>query len=156
MIARCGMTLFGMILLAPAYAQQGLLAVPTPAPAQDTSNTGCIEKLQIPAYPLLARQARLTGTLSVTVDLGTNGNIEKVSARSQLNNDRAQSVLLMPIESVLRKSRFRRECAGKQITLVFEFGLYGDPYDDQQQEVAFGSPNRFFITARPPIPANSH
>lgn len=150
------MMLFGLILLAPACAQQGLLAVPTPAPAQDTSNAACFEKLRIPAYPLLARQAHLTGTLWVTVDLGSNGNVEKVSARSQLNNDRAQSVLLAPVESVLRKSQFRRGCAGKQITLVFEFGLYGDPYDGQQQEVAFGSPNRFFITARPPIPTNSH
>jgi hypothetical protein len=56
----------------------------------------------------------------------------------------------MPVQSViLNKARFRAGCAGKQITLIFDFSITGDPSDRQQQEVAFGFPNRFYISARP-------
>jgi hypothetical protein len=78
--------------------------------------------------------------------------VEKISAQSHLNNDRAQAFLLTPIEISLRKSQFRGDCAGKRLVLEFEFRLDGDPYDRQTQEIAFGYPNRFWITARPPIP----
>jgi hypothetical protein len=32
---------------------------------------------------------------------------------------------------------------------IFDFRITGDPSDGQQQEAAFGFPNRFWITARP-------
>jgi hypothetical protein len=112
----------------------------------------CVEKIPIPPYPPLARQARLAGTLSVNARLGLKGIVGEVSAQSHLNNDRAQAILLMPIENALRQAQFRSDCVGKLVTLEFQFRINGDPYDRQTQEVAFGYPNRFWITARPPVP----
>lgn len=148
MIAIRGIVLLGLVWLFPASAQQ---TGPT-ASTQDATNAVCAEKIQMPSYPSLARQARIVGTISVTVQLGPNGTVEKISAQSHLNNDRAQAILLTPIEMSLRKSQFRGDCAGMLLVLEFEFRLDGDPYDRQTQEIAFGYPNRFWITARPPIP----
>jgi TonB family protein len=148
MIAIRRTLLLGLVWLFPGSAQQTEPAAPT----QDATNTACAEKIGLPVYPPLARQARIEGTLSVTVEVGTNGAVERISAQSHVNNDRAQAILLTAIETSLRKSQFRSDCAGKRLVLEFEFRLTGDPYDRQTQEVAFGYPNRFFITARPPIP----
>jgi hypothetical protein len=114
----------------------------------------CVQKIQIPSYPALARQARVAGKLSVNVKLGENGIVSEVSAQSHLNNDKAQAILLMPIETALRQAQFRSDCAGKVVILEFDFGLNGDPSDRQTQEAAFGYPNHFWITARPPVPIN--
>ena len=144
------MTLFGLILLLlPVCGQQTRSSEPTPGQANDNPNAACVEMLQLPTYPLLARQAGLAGTLSVTVNIGPDGKVERLSARSKLNNDRAQSVLLMPVEKAIRGSQFGRDCTGKQVILFFEFRINGDPSDRQQQEIAFGFPNRFWITTRP-------
>ena len=64
------------------------------------------------------------------------------------------AILLTPIEKALRQAQFRTDCAGKLVILEFDFHIDGDPYDRQTQEVAFGYPNRFWITARPPVPIN--
>ncbi len=148
MNATLGTVVLGLVWLFPVSAQQF-------GPTQDPTNAICAERIEIPSFPMLARQARLSGTLSVKVKLGPNGAVAEVSAESQLNNDRAQPVLLTPIERALRKSRFRPNCAGKVVILEFTFGIDGDPYDGQTQEIAFGYPNRFWITTRPPIPVNN-
>ena len=137
-----------LFALAPANAQR--MSEITDSEAHEITNSYCLENVRFPSYPPLARQARLQGTLVVTVSLGRDATVETVSAEAHLNNDRAKSVLLTPIEIVLKKSsQFRRDCGGKQVVLVYEFRLTGDPYDGQQQEIAFGYPNRFWITSRP-------
>src|SRR5215467_7702072 len=84
-----GTVVLGFVWLFPVSAQQSGSNVS----AQDPTNAICAEKIEIPSFPLLARQARLSSTLSVNVKLGTNGVVDEVSAQSHLNNDRAQAVL---------------------------------------------------------------
>src|SRR5688572_28915184 len=79
---------------------------------EDTTNAECIERVQISPYPQLARQARIAGTLLVTVKLGQNGTVQDIAAESHLNHDMAKGLLLKFIEPVLRKAQFRRDCAG--------------------------------------------
>jgi hypothetical protein len=109
----------------------------------------------IPEFPPLARQARLSGTLTVVVSLAQDAKVKEISAQSHLNNDRAQAILLTPVEKAIRKSDFAPSCGGKDVTFTFEFRINGDPYCHQRQEVTFGYPNHFSITIRPPIPTNS-
>jgi len=122
---------------------------------QGGRNSQCIASFPIPGYPGLARRARLVGTLTVVVSLDQDGKIRRIAAQAHLNNDRAQSALLTPIENAIRKSDFLPSCGGKDVTLTFEFRINGDPYDRQQEEVTFGYPSHFTISARPPIPTNS-
>ena len=150
MIGSSTAKLLGLLYMLPAFAQP----IPSTS-ATDNTNMACVEHLQIPTYPPLARQARLAGTLVVTVELSADATVRNVTAESKLNNNGARIVLERPTEIYLRKSQFSKECAGKTVVLLFEFQINGDPNDRQQQEVAFGYPNRFFITARPPLMANN-
>ena len=110
----------------------------------DTSNAACVERLELPTYPLLARQARLAGTLSVTVRLDHNAVVDNVTAKADLNNNGAQGALFVPVKNaIFHKAQFRQDCADKEVILVFDFRITGDPSDAQQQEAAFGFPNRF-------------
>jgi hypothetical protein len=156
MDAKCIATsLFSLLILVPVCAQQRPPVNAEESPLRDGTNSQCVEKLQFPSYTPLARQARLQGTLIMTLSLGQDGTVAKVSAESHLNNDRPSGALLAPIERALQNSQFRRDCGAKQVILVFDFRISGDPYDGQQQEVAFGYPNRFFIASRPLPPTNS-
>jgi hypothetical protein len=146
MMITWGTIVCGIVLCVPSQAQQ-----PASIPPGDETNVACAQRVQIPSYPLLARQARLAGTLSVKVKLGANASVDEVSAQWHLNNDNAKAVLLAPIENALRKSQFRRDCAGKIVTLEYEFRISGDPNDRQTQEVEYGYPNHFWITTRPLI-----
>jgi hypothetical protein len=106
----------------------------------DATNAFCIEKVQFPTYTPLARNAALQGSIVVTLTVAVDGAVEKFDADARLNNERATGVLLAPVEYALRKSQFRRDCHGKQVTLVFEFRITGDASDRVQQETAFGYP----------------
>jgi len=47
---------------------------------QDTEpNTSCIERLQVPVYPPLAAAARVSGSVTATINLTTNGTIESTN-----------------------------------------------------------------------------
>src|SRR5262249_37933893 len=109
-----------------------------------TDNAACVERLELPKYPLLARQARLVETLSVTIMLDGSAAVEKITAKADLNNNGAQGVLFIPVQNaILHKAHFRQDCAGKEVILVFDFRITGDPSDAEQQEAAFGFPNPF-------------
>lgn len=135
-----------------ALSQAGAQQSGPASPVQDTTNAMCVENMQIPSYPPLARMARIEGTLSVTIKLGRDSAANEVSAQSRMSTDNGKEILVSAIETALRKSQFRRDCAGKVVVLQFEFRFEGDPYDRQTQEISFGYPNRFRITTRPPIP----
>jgi hypothetical protein len=102
--------------------------------------------MKLAAHPLLARQARLARTVTVLVDIDADGKVDRVFARSHLNH----GVMLVLIEKTIRSSAFKTGCARKQVTIEYEFFIGGDPSDLDQQEVAFGFPNRIWISTRPP------
>src|SRR5579872_3101879 len=104
MIARRDPALFALLVLLNALFIQAVSGQSPERGTSDPSNWACIEKLKLPVYPLLARQARLAGTLTVFVDIGADGAVERIGARSKLNNDRAQGVMLAPVEKTIRSS----------------------------------------------------
>jgi hypothetical protein len=48
-------------------------------PGTSSTNTECIERLQLPTYPPIAIQARITGTIMATIRLGQSGSMEALS-----------------------------------------------------------------------------
>src|ERR1700691_6746181 len=87
-----------------------------PAVAQNETNMSCVERLEIPSYPILAKQARITGVLTVTVPLGPDASAGRISSQwaSQWNSVSKPEGLFLPvIEKSLLESRFAKSCAGK-------------------------------------------
>jgi hypothetical protein len=110
------------------------------ASAQDTeSNMACVERLQMPLYPGLAHQARISGTVTAAVSIPAEGAV-RIDAKGHR--------LLAPyVEQAIRASTFRKACAGKSVKLIFNFSFDEDRY----KAVSFGYPNQFWITVPHPV-----
>ncbi len=106
------------------------------------TNTSCVDRLEMPVYPPLAQQARISGDLTVTVAINADGTIHTALPAG------AHRILSSAVENAVQASVFRKECRGKSVTLVFNFVVAGQP-DGKPQRVSFGYPNQFWITVPP-------
>jgi Gram-negative bacterial TonB protein C-terminal len=110
------------------------------------SNMSCVERLQMPVYPPLARAARIRGSVTVTVSIAADGSKKTTMSPS------AHLLLTAAIETALQASAFRTSCAGKSVTLVFNF-VFGSELDQGRlpQRVSFAYPNQFYVSTPPQI-----
>jgi hypothetical protein len=108
------------------------------------SNMSCVERLQVPVYPPLARAARIRGSVEASVLISADVSIQTTSGAHILSPS--------AVEKAIRASTFRKTCNGKSVTLIFNFVL-GEELDRDRlpQRVSFGYPNRFWISAPPQV-----
>jgi hypothetical protein len=93
-------------------------------PSQADSNMACVERLEIPRYPALATQARIEAKFT-----------------------RASSLFAPPVWKAINEGKFRPDCAGKIVKLVFHFRLQGASAGKPWQSVSFQYPNAFWIVS---------
>jgi hypothetical protein len=103
------------------------------------SNMSCVERLEVPVYPPLARAALVSGSVTATVVPGSDGTLQ--------TNAAGHLLLAAAVEKALRASSFRKTCGGKSVRLIFNFGFDSDP----GKRVSFGYPNQFWIAVPLPI-----
>ncbi len=110
----------------------------------EDSNMSCVERLQMPVYPRLAEQARISGSVTATVVVAPDGSLQTKAA--------GHPILAPAVEKAIRASAFRTYCAGKSVRLVFDFVL-GEELDPDKlpQRVSFSYPNQFWISVPPRI-----
>lgn len=107
----------------------------------------CIESLQIPKYPVVARSAQISGTAraQVVVFRGTVSAIDF--------NEGVSPVLRDSVERSLKASRFSPNCDHSVLKLVFAFVIEGTPVAYQDLgTVSFRWPNEFTISVHPAVP----
>ena len=108
--------------------------------AEAESNFSCIEQIQIPRYPRLALFARVTGDVETRIRLSPQAAIEKIASSGH-------PLLVSGVETTMRAAKFRAECAGKTITLIFEFKFSGIESFEPRETVFLNYPNRFVIVS---------
>src|SRR4051794_6704594 len=87
-------------------------------PVEPDANMDCIDRLQMPTFPPLARKARVQGTINAAVVLSSQGTVQTI-------NTKGHPLFVPAVEAVIRAASFRSDCGGKTITLVFDFRLVG-------------------------------
>jgi hypothetical protein len=117
--------------------------------AQPASESGggvsCIQRLIVPNYPALARQARIAADVTVSVVIGHDSASHQVT--TQVEKPRFRELFSERVEKAVRSSTFNHQCEGKTIELVFRFELGNEmPVEGSTQTVSFSYPNRFTIT----------
>ena len=75
-----------------AYAQAGKTKQP-----QGDSGAACIERLEIPDYPILARQAVISGTVTAIVLLSTEASVQSVSTKAETTRGAGAPILVAPV-----------------------------------------------------------
>jgi hypothetical protein len=108
------------------------------------SNMSCIEQLQMPVYPPLANSARISGSVTATVVVTSDGSFQ--------TNAVGHKLLVPAVEKAISTSAFLKTCDGKSIRLVFNFVL-GENFDADRlpQRVSYGYPNQFWISVPPRV-----
>ena len=113
--------------------------------AQTDAHMSCISRLEIPAYPGLATQARIeSGSIRVSVELGDAGSVQKIRIDSKSTH---KGLFEREIQTSMGKSSFLQSCRGQTVGVVFKFTLGDGP---RRETVAFRYPNEFWITAVAP------
>jgi len=124
--------LCGFVLIPPVLAQT----------TETESNSACIEQTQIPTYPRLALFANVQGTVTAKMQLSPEAFIHQITSSGH-------RLLVDGAESAIRAARFHSDCAGRTITLVFEFEIAGTPSEQPKEKVFFSYPNHFRIVSEP-------
>ncbi len=120
-----------------------------PLPWQADSNIGCVERLEIPRYPPLATQARIEGTITASVLISPEGVPKPLGTEAASKFAQAKNLLSQPVWKVISDGKFRSDCAGNIVKLVFHFTLKGIS-NNPRQTVSFGYPNVFWIASETP------
>lgn len=141
-----------MRFLAPAFVRTpltrfGFVALVTAsiAGASGTGGVLCIDRLDIPPYPLLGVQAQVTGTVKAEVLL------DQSSTASDIRIESRDTGGLLPnhVRSLLQAAKYSRQCASATVRLVFHFELKGPATDRPKTSFAFTAPNEFWVISRP-------
>jgi hypothetical protein len=130
-----------LVMIAP-YRASGQAS-----PADRQSNIECLERLEIPEYPPLPRQARIQAIQTVRVLLSDEATVQNIESIVQGNHPTVEKDFKQGAEKALENSRFSKTCGGKTITLVFHYELRDDP--NTSSLFAFGPPNHFWIRYGP-------
>jgi hypothetical protein len=120
-----------------------------PLVAQTETNISCVERLEIPTYPPLAKQASIAGALTATVLLTNDASVGRISSEwtpQYAPAAKAGATIVTPVvEKSLRASTFVKSCAGKTVTLVFNF-VFAESLQPREIRFSFGYPNQFWVT----------
>ena len=122
-------------------------------PFEPETNIGCVERLQLPAYPAMARQSQVEATITASVLLSPKPTVQQqVTTQFKSKTQRAAAILMPTVEKAIQEASFRSDCTGKTVVLVFDFKVAGRPSSDPKQSVSFGYPNKFWIVTEPSRP----
>ena len=132
--------LLGLLMVSAAQAQSG-----------DEYNLACIKSLVLLPYPPIARQARVTGEVSVEVTVSKVGGAEKIEFVSA----QPKRLLADPVKEYLTKAQYDPTCVGKAVRLRFVFEVHEElppvSTTDAKTEVVFKGPNTFIIATPPGV-----
>jgi hypothetical protein len=116
----------------------------------------CVRHLTSPArYPVVARQARIQGTVTASLRIGVDGVVNEVVVAAQDPILVAHPILQTETQRVVRQWTFQcQSCASGtsfEHMIKFTYRLEGEdaPYDDTK--VTIDLPDEVTIIARPPV-----
>jgi hypothetical protein len=119
-------------------------------PFEPETNIGCVERLQMPTYPPLARQAQVEATITASVLLSPKPTVQQqVTTQFKSKTQRSAAILMPTVEKAIQEAAFRSDCTGKTVVLIFDFKVTGPPSGNPKQSVSFGYPNKFWIVTEP-------
>jgi hypothetical protein len=124
------------ILVAAAH----LVLCPT-AVAQVPPASSCIEQLERPTYPRMARIANIQGTLKVRFTIGLDGVPTDVVIDGH-------PILAQELTSAVHRTRLTPNCAGR-LDLSYRFALEGPLKDEAPTSVTFTSSTEVLVTSQP-------
>jgi len=118
-----------------------------PAQSARPEEISCIVQLEAPAYPPIARVARISGTAKVSIYLNDAGSVDRIVTEVEAAASSTVEHFKAAAEDAIRNSLFREGCGGKIVKVVFHFEVI--EVRSKKSMFAFAYPNGFWIRAGP-------
>jgi hypothetical protein len=115
---------------------------------QDSNSLDCVAELNIPVYEGILWRARISGDVSVSINIGKGGS-------STVRATGPHTSLVNWVEQEITKSTFRAVCDGRIINLFLSYHQEGPITESPVNRIKFRPPNRFEIIASPPPPIHT-
>lgn len=122
----------------------GILLGGSCAQGQTKDTMACVVRLELPSYPILARQSWLQGRADASFAVGEDGRPTKVSVAA------THELLRQAVEARLVRSVFKPECAGSRLTLKVTFQLRQPRQKYGPTEIAFIAPDMLEVVTTAP------
>jgi hypothetical protein len=103
---------------------RGQAAAEPPAPA----NPGfeCFANVVTPDFPESALLARVDGTVYAFIQVTPQGAADKIDSQVASAWQDGPKLLTPAVEKAIRASKFKPECAGKTVAVVYRYDLLGE------------------------------
>ena len=116
----------------------------------------CVRHVTAPTrYPVVARQARLQGTVIAKLRIATDGSVTEAVVAAEDPLLTAHPILQSETQQLLRKWRFEcLSCApgvGFEHVIKFNYRLEGEDAQFDDTKVTLELPGEVTIVARPPV-----
>jgi hypothetical protein len=119
-------------------------------PRDDDSHMSCVERLEMPVYPPIAKSAMARNAIMAAALLAPDASVQ--TASFEVLSGHQPSTLFYPaLEKSLKASKFSPTCGGRTVKIIFDFH-FAPPSEPEfaGERVAFVYPNRFEIFWKPP------
>ena len=95
-------------------------------PAPVNPGFECFESVETPEFPQSALQSHIDATVWVTLQVTPQGAADKIETKVTSAWENGPKLFAPAVEKVIRASKFKAECAGKTVAVVYRYQLHGD------------------------------
>src|SRR5260370_6713256 len=121
-------------------------------PFEPDFNIACVARIPLPAYPILARQMQVEGTITASVVLSPQASVQLITTDFASKTPKVTGSLIQTVEDAIPGAVFRIASGGKTGSLIFDFQISGVPAESPRQSASFGYPNKFWVVTEPGKP----
>lgn len=87
----------------------------------------CFAQAVTPEFPMAALQAKVDGTVYAFIQVTPQGTADKIDFQVASSWQDGQKLLTPPVEKALKASKYKPDCGGKIVAVVYRYSLYGEP-----------------------------
>jgi hypothetical protein len=122
---------------------------PAPPPAPPPAGLECFDNLPTPEFPRAALQAKVDGSVWETVQVDAQGAIGKIDTQVTSAYADGEKLLKPPSDAAVHAAKFKSECNGKPVLVVFRYELHGDATANPQVTSRKEAPYIVWIESQP-------
>lgn len=109
----------------------------------------CFEHVETPEFPQSALRAHVDGTVYIWVQVTPQGAPDKIDTQVASAWGDGPKLLTPAVEKAVRASKFKPECAGKTVAVVFRYELHGEATASPKTTTRTELSNIMFIESQP-------
>lgn len=113
------------------------------------SGLECVDKLVTPDFPKTALEAHVDGSVWTWMQVTPQGTPDKITTQVVSAYGDGPKLLTPAAEKALKESKFKTNCAGKTVSVVFRYELHGEQTANPKVTSRNEPPNIVYIESQP-------